>query len=93
MLLVFCLIIYRKQIAKNFNKKLEIKDEVFAMDSILLAVTVNGKKRCEIEVSPDASKEEILALAKTASAKWLGDSELIKEIVVPNKLVNFVIKG
>ena len=78
---------------ENFNKKLEIKDEVFAMDSILLAVTVNGKKRCEIEVSPDASKEEILALAKTASAKWLGDSELIKEIVVPNKLVNFVIKG
>ena len=32
-------------------------------------------------------------MAKTASAKWLGDSELLKEIVVPNKLVNFVIKG
>ena len=78
---------------QNFNKKLEVKDEVFAMDSILLAVTVNGKKRCEIEVAPDASKEEILALAKTAAAKWLGESELIKEIVVPNKLVNFVIKG
>jgi leucyl-tRNA synthetase len=78
---------------ENFNKKLEIKNEVFAMDSILLAVTVNGKKRCEIEVAPDTSKEEILALAKTAAAKWLGDSELIKEIVVPNKLVNFVIKG
>ena len=28
------------------------------MDSILLAVTVNGKKRCEIEVAPDTSKEE-----------------------------------
>ena len=78
---------------ENFNKKLEVKDEVFAMDSILLAVTVNGKKRCEIEVAPDTSKEEILALAKTAAAKWLGESELIKEIVVPNKLVNFVIKG
>ena len=78
---------------ENFNKKLEIKEEVFAMDSILLAVTVNGKKRCEIEVTPDASKEEILTLAKTAAAKWLGDSELVKEIVVPNKLVNFVIKG
>jgi leucyl-tRNA synthetase len=78
---------------ENFNKKLEVKDEVFAMDSILLAVTVNGKKRCEIEVAPDTSKEEILALAKTAAAKWLGNSELIKEIVVPNKLVNFVIKG
>lgn len=78
---------------ENFNKKLEIKDEVFAMESIVLAVTINGKKRCEIEVSPDTSKDEILSLAKTASAKWLGDNELVKEIVVPNKLVNFVIKG
>ena len=32
-------------------------------------------------------------IAKKAAAKWLGTSELIKEIVVPNKLVNFVIKG
>ena len=78
---------------ENFNKKLEIKEEVFAFDSIVLAVTVNGKKRCEIEVAPDSSKDEVLALAKIAAAKWLGDNELIKEIVVPNKLVNFVIKG
>lgn len=78
---------------ENFNKKLEIKEEVFTFDSIVLAVTVNGKKRCEIEVAPDALKEEILAAAKIAAAKWLGVSELLKEIVVPNKLVNFVIKG
>ncbi|MCB9096927.1 MAG: leucine--tRNA ligase [Arcobacter sp.] len=78
---------------KNFDGKIEIKEEVFALESIVLAVTINGKKRCEIEVAPDASKEEILATAKTASAKWLGNSELVKEIVVPNKLVNFVIKG
>lgn len=78
---------------ENFNKKLEIKDEVFTFDSIVLAVTVNGKKRCEIEVAPDTSKDEVLATAKIAAAKWLGESELIKEIVVPNKLVNFVIKG
>ena len=78
---------------ENFNKKLEIKDEVFAFDTIILAVTVNGKKRCEIEVAPDSSKDDVLALAKTAASKWLGESELIKEIVVPNKLVNFVIKG
>jgi len=78
---------------ENFDGKLEVKEEVFKLESIVLAVTINGKKRCEIEVTPDASKEEILAQAKIASAKWLGDSELIKEIVVPNKLVNFVIKG
>ena len=78
---------------ENFNKELIVKEEVFTFDSIILAVTVNGKKRCEIEVIPDTSKEEILSLAKIAAAKWLGNSELVKEIVVPNKLVNFVIKG
>ena len=78
---------------ENFNEKLEIKEEVFTLDSIVLAVTVNGKKRCEIEVLPDTSKEDILSTAKVAAAKWLAESELLKEIVVPNKLVNFVIKG
>ncbi len=78
---------------ENLDGKLEVKEEVFKLDSIALAVTVNGKKRCEIEVTPNASKEEVLAQAKVAAAKWLGENELLKEIVVPGKLVNFVIKG
>jgi len=77
----------------NFNNKIEVKEEVFALDSIILAVTINGKKRCEIEVSPNATKEEILSLAKEKSVKWIEEKEIIKEIVVPNKLVNLVIKG
>ena len=56
---------------ENFNDKIEVKDEVFALDSVTLAVTINGKKRCEIEVSPSASKEEILAIAKETSTKWI----------------------
>jgi leucyl-tRNA synthetase len=78
---------------ENLDGKLEVKEEVFKLDSIALAVTVNGKKRCEIEVAPDTSKEEVLVQAKIAAAKWLGENELLKEIVVPGKLVNFVIKG
>ncbi|MFY9073684.1 leucine--tRNA ligase [Malaciobacter mytili] len=78
---------------KNFNNKIEVKEEVFALDSIVLAVTINGKKRCEVEVSPSASKEEILEIAKKQANKWLEGNEIIKEIVVPNKLVNLVIKG
>ncbi len=78
---------------KNFNSEIEVKEEVFALDSVTLAVTINGKKRCEIEVSPDASKDEILALAKENSTKWIEGKDLIKEIVVPNKLVNLVVKG
>ncbi len=60
---------------------------------LVLAVTVNGKKRCEIEVPVELTKEDILIQAKEAAAKWLEGKTLIKEIVVPNKLVNLVIKG
>jgi leucyl-tRNA synthetase len=77
----------------NFNNTIEVKEEVFALDSITLAVTINGKKRCEIEVAPDASKDEILHSAKEAATKWIDDKEIIKQIVVPNKLVNLVVKG
>lgn len=78
---------------KNFDEILEVKDEVFVQDSIVLALTINGKKRCEIEVKADASNEEILAIAKEAGAKWLLDMQIIKEIVVPKKLVNIVVKA
>jgi leucyl-tRNA synthetase len=80
---------------ENFSKPLEIKEEVFVLDSITLAVTINGKKRAEIEVPPEATKDEILALAKQQNnaKKWLEGKDIIKEIVVPNKLVNLVVKG
>jgi len=79
----------------NFDKALEVKNEVFVQDSITLAITVNGKKRGEIEISPEATKEEILILAKENenTKKWIDGKEIIKEIVVPKKLVNLVVKG
>lgn len=78
---------------QNFHSKIKIKEEVFSLDSIFLAVTINGKKRCEIEVAPNTSKEDILVEAKKVALKWIENKEIIKEIVVPNKLVNLVIKG
>ena len=77
---------------ENFTKPLQIKEEVFELDTIALAVTINGKRRAEVEVAPDAGKEEILCAAKEAAHKWLEGKELIKEIVVPGKLVNLVVK-
>ena len=58
-----------------------------------LGVSVNGKRRGEVEVAIDASKDEVLAAAKEIVAKWLEGKDIIKEIVVPKKLVNLVIKG
>ena len=77
----------------NLKGKIDIIDEVFVQDTITLAVAVNGKRRGEIEVGSDASKDEIISTAKGRVEKWLKDKRVIKEIVVPNRLVNIVVKG
>jgi leucyl-tRNA synthetase len=77
---------------KNF-KPIEVKEEVFVVDSISMGVSVNGKKRSEIEVGVSDDKDTIIALAKESVSKWLEGKEIVKEIVVPKKLVNLVIKG
>lgn len=76
---------------KNFSK-IEILDEVFVKDTLNLAVTINGKRRAEIEVDKNLSQDEIISLAKEKAAKWLENKTIIKEIYVKEKLVNLVIK-
>ena len=78
--------------SENLAHKIKILDEVFVQDTITLGVSVNGKRRGEIEVDAEASKESILDDAKASVAKWLEDKSIVKEILVPNKLVNLVIK-
>lgn len=75
----------------NF-RSLPINEDVFVKDAITLAVTVNGKKRAEIEASPSASQDEIMAAAKAAVADRLEGMSIVKEILVPGKLVNIVVK-
>ena len=77
---------------KNLTTQ-KVIQEVFVEDSVTLGVSVNGKRRAEIEVAIGESKENIIAIAKESVAKWLEDKSIVKEIVVPNKLVNLVIKG
>jgi leucyl-tRNA synthetase len=78
--------------SKNLEGKIEVIEEVFIQDTITLGVSVNGKRRGEIEVSSDASKNEIVENAKNRVSKWLKNKNIIKEIVVSNKLVNLVVK-
>ncbi len=73
-------------------KKLKLLEEVFESSSMTLPITINGKRRCEIEIPKETSKEEILSLAKEKANKWLEEKSIIKEIYVPNKLVNLVVK-
>jgi len=77
---------------ENLNRQIEIKDEVFVKSTLTYAVTIMGKKRCEISVDASLDKSDIIAQAKEAGSKWLEGKEIVKEIFVPNKLVNFVVK-
>ncbi|RAX57906.1 leucine--tRNA ligase [Helicobacter monodelphidis] len=76
----------------NFYCHIPLDTDALNSDSIKFAITINGKKRGEIEVDTECPQEEVLHLAKIEVAKWLENMQIIKEIIVPNKLVNFVIK-
>ena len=77
---------------KNLEGKIEVLEEVFVKSNITYAITISGKKRAEISVDASLNKDEVVAIAKDAASKWIDGKEMIKEIFVPNKLVNFVVK-
>ena len=60
-------------------------------DEIKVPVQINGKTIAVIEISADASKEEALAAGKEAIADKL-TGNVIKEIYVPKKIINIVMK-
>jgi leucyl-tRNA synthetase len=61
------------------------------LDTITLAVQVNGKVRAEIVVSADQSDEEILNMAKAAASKYLEGKDLKFHKIIPGKLVTLVV--
>ncbi len=62
-------------------------------DSVTLAVQVNGKLRGTLEATPDATREQLQAAARALPGVTvaIGDKDLRKVIVVPGKIVNFVV--
>ncbi len=69
-------------------------EELLKTDEIQIIVQVNGKLRGKIKVSVNSEKDEILAIARAEDnvSKFLQDKEILKEIFIPNKLINFVVK-
>ncbi|GAA8174387.1 leucine--tRNA ligase [Helicobacter pylori] len=81
-----------ERLFKRENFKLIAIDENALMEDFMtLGLTINGKRRAELKVNINASKEEIIILAKKELEKYLENASVKKEIYVPNKLVNFVI--
>jgi len=70
-------------------------DEDLAADQVVtVVVQVNGKLRDRLEFPVEAEKDDVLAQAKAAAntARFLEGKQVVKEIYVPGKLVNFVVK-
>ena len=72
----------------------EYEESKTVEDSIEIGVQVNGKVRGTIVIPNGCAKEEALELAKKDErvASFLEGKTLVKEIYVPNKIVNFVAK-
>ncbi len=69
-------------------------DESYCQDDeTTIVVQVNGKKRGELQIAKDSDKADVLAKAKTLDRiEHFMQGTLIKEIYVPNRLVNFVVR-
>jgi leucyl-tRNA synthetase len=70
-------------------------DEALAADEVVtVVVQVNGKLRDRLQVAVDALQEDVLAEAKAAAntVRFLEGKQIVKEIYVPGKLVNFVVR-
>lgn len=68
-------------------------DEALCTDeTVEIVVQVNGKVRTKMKIAANADKDALIAAAKTAAESILDGKTIVKEIAVPNKLVNFVVK-
>ncbi|MDD3145591.1 MAG: class I tRNA ligase family protein [Candidatus Gracilibacteria bacterium] len=77
------------------NETWPIYDEAMTIDdTITIGVQVLGKLRGTIEINKDEEQVSVLEKAKSNEevAKWLEGKTIVKEIYVPGKIVNIVVK-
>ena len=72
-----------------------VYDEKYLVEStVQLTVSFNGKARFTMQFAADADNKTIedAVRADERSAKYIGDKQVVKVIIVPKKIVNIVIK-
>ena len=70
-------------------------DEALCVDDMIeIVVQINGKVRAKLEIPADAEKDAVLAqaAAEPKVSEAIAGKTIIKQIYVPKKLVNFVVK-
>lgn len=69
----------------------EADEEAMKDSEVEIAVQINGKTKAVVMISADISKEEAIAKSKEEIADRISGN-IIKEIYVPGRIVNFVVK-
>ncbi len=69
-------------------------DALLVTDTMTIAVQVNGKLRATVEITADASDDDVkaAALAESNVIKFLDNKQPAKVIYIPGRLVNVVVK-
>ena len=69
-------------------------EEYLIENEIQLTISFNGKARFQMQFAADADNASIekTVLADERTAKYLGDKNVVKVIIVPKKIVNIVMK-
>ena len=72
----------------------EYKAELTVEDSVTYPVSFNGKMRFTVDLPKSAAPAEVEAQirAMDQTAKWVGEQNIVKVIVVPGRIVNIVLK-
>jgi len=63
------------------------------MNTVEIALQINGKVRGSLEINTNDAKEDVLSRAKEVLSSKMEGMEIVKEIYVPGKIVNIVVKG
>ena len=82
---------FEKRIFENSWPEYDEEKTVEQMQEI--AVQVNGKVRATVKLAIDADKDSALTAGKEAIADKLAGKEIVKEIYVPGRIINLVVKG
>ena len=70
----------------------EADESKLVQDTVEIALQIGGKLRGTMAVANGAAKEDVLAQAKEVLAAKIEGKTVVKEIYVPGKIVNLIVK-
>jgi len=72
----------------------KLNPEYLVRDTVCVVVQVNGKLRDKMDLAADCSEDDVKTQARASEkvASFLSGKQIVKEIYVPGRLLNFVVK-